>query len=1035
MQTKGNWFWKQHFCLLGLCLIQHILPAQIPWFRLYGKEYGLSQAQVNDLVRDARGRIWLASDQGLQCFDGHGFQTILPAGDTAAGLKSGPITSLHCDAQNRLWIGYYHSGVSVWDLESGAFHHYNPGRNRSQRVLNIQSGPAGKVWVFLHDTVWLEFDASGLGMRLLKPSFPIGATPLFLRHAVPGLRAGEWFLGSNRGLYRVKLAGMAAEHHPFVEADGSRPGVRNMVNGLLRQGERVWVSTWGGGLLAWELKESKYSGAFTYQEVPRLSGATNVVHRILPMGDKLLITTPDRGAGVFDPASGTFVFPGPEIPNLGGLSLSYAACQDADQGYWIGHQAGLLRFDPTRSYMRHFDIPPTPDPAMQRLNFPLCIQRRGNALFTASAHGSGVYKHDATAGGLQRIYPMPGLQGNTSTMVFNLEWESETVLLVNSGHGLFRLDTETGRWSPFRLPDGKQAFCRSIRRHGDSLLLGFGDGRIGLYLIASRRFRIWEKSAYTAAGLNYWNGPVLDICADSRGAIYAANEKGISVIASGGNRLLQFGYEKGEAWRLLRIVNWLLPASDGRIWFSGEEGGIAAIDPAKGYRVVQSISEQDGLSERFVASLCGDAKGRIWGLCGAALFCYDPSLGNLQQWNQHNGLAQEPAEWSRLKILDGELFFSVLNGWNRIPMAQLPFASGPARPFISAWRKAGGSWQLHAAPDLQWIAEAGGAIRLSVQPLSDGLHTQYRYRFGADMAWINGEGDRQILLGSMAPGSYRLEVSVRNLNHGWTPALSLGEFRVLPPFYRRAWFLLGVLVLVAGSLFWYFRMQQQRRQLAATYEKKVMQLQAEALRSQMNPHFLFNSLNSIRYYIEQNDREQAAHYLQRFSRLMRAVLNHARSETVSLEEELAVVSLYTELEHMRFQKAFAVDIQIDPASDPAMIRVPPMLLQPYVENAIWHGLMHREDGGRLVIRVSGPTERTSVEIADNGVGREQAAMMRSKTASGEKSHGTRITRERIDVHNRLGISHIDVITQDIDADAGGGTRVVLQIQNPPVTTA
>jgi LytS/YehU family sensor histidine kinase len=126
---------------------------------------------------------------------------------------------------------------------------------------------------------------------------------------------------------------------------------------------------------------------------------------------------------------------------------------------------------------------------------------------------------------------------------------------------------------------------------------------------------------------------------------------------------------------------------------------------------------------------------------------------------------------------------------------------------------------------------------------------------------------------------------------------------------------------------------------------------------------------------------------------------------------------------------------MDPAGDPAMIRVPPMLLQPYVENAIWHGLMHREDGGRLLIRVSGSAAWTRVEIADNGVGREQAAFMRSKTASGEKSHGTRITQERIDVHNRLGISRIEVETQDIVPDAGGGTRVVLQIHYPPETTA
>ena len=1031
MSVKGRIGWLQCLVCLLLSALPNVLSGQLPWFRLYGKEYGLSQSQANALARDSSGRIWLASDQGLQCFDGHGFQQVLPAIDSGSGIRSGPVTSLHVDSRNRLWIGYYHSGVSVWDLGNGAIVHFDPGAGRSKRVLHIQAGPPGKVWVFLHDTVWLSFEEAGMAMQTMRPQFARGTTPLFLRFAVPAFQPNQWILGSNRGLYRADLLSGKTTHHPYTEPDGSRPGVRNMVNALMSDGNRIWVASWGGGLLAFDLIQLQYTGAYTYQDVPELSGATNVIHRLEAMGDKILVTTPDRGMGVFDPANGSYAFTGPASENLGGLSLAYAICRGDHGAYWIGHQAGLMLYDPARQFMRQFPIPATPDPAMKRLNFPLDLLPEGNILYTASAHGSGVYAVEAGSGKLLREYALPGLRG--SMMVWQIEPETEGRLLVNAREGLFSLETGSGRWKPFLLPDGRQAFCRSIRRHGDSLLLGFADGRIGLYRFGNKSWRIWGGSDFKAGGLTFWPGPVLDICADARGAVYASNEKGITVITPGAAQLRHLGFEQGQAWRLLRIVNWLEPTPDGKIWFSGEEGGLAAIDPANGDRIVQHISEADGLQERFVASPKADKQGRVWALSGSSLFCYDPRDRQLRQWTGRNGLVVEPAEWSRLHIAGDELFFSVLNGWNRLSMAALPKAEAPARPMVAAWRKAGESWQLQAAPQLQAIADAGGAIRLAVQPITDAEHTQYRYRFGSDMPWINAEGDRQILLGSMAPGEYRLEVSVRNLNHGWTHPLPLGQFRVLPPFYRRAWFLIAVLFLVIGLLSWYFIARQQRRQLASGYEKRVMQLQAEALRSQMNPHFLFNSLNSIRYYIEQNDRDRAAHYLQRFSKLMRAVLNHARSETVSLEEELAVVQLYTELEQMRFQKVFAVEVYIDPTCDPALVRVPPMLLQPYVENAIWHGLMHRDDGGVLRIHISGNTASTLVEIDDNGIGRERAAGLKSKSASGDKSHGTRITQERIEVHNRLGNSRIRVETTDLPMEAGGGTRVALHIDYPSQT--
>ncbi|GAA4466791.1 hypothetical protein GCM10023189_49440 [Nibrella saemangeumensis] len=224
--------------------------------------------------------------------------------------------------------------------------------------------------------------------------------------------------------------------------------------------------------------------------------------------------------------------------------------------------------------------------------------------------------------------------------------------------------------------------------------------------------------------------------------------------------------------------------------------------------------------------------------------------------------------------------------------------------------------------------------------------------------------------------------------------------------------------------------QQHIRQIETEFERKLADTEMVALRAQMNPHFIFNSLNSIKLYTIQNDSEQASDFLTKFSRLIRLVLENSRSELVSLRNELEALQLYIELEAMRFKEKLRYQISVSPEIDLQYLRIPPLLLQPYVENAIWHGLMHKPEGGTVTIEVQQPQDNLlHIEITDDGVGRQRATELKSKSAGKHKSFGMQVTADRIRMINQLYNMQTQAQIEDLVDSYGEacGTRVTLTI--------
>jgi len=255
------------------------------------------------------------------------------------------------------------------------------------------------------------------------------------------------------------------------------------------------------------------------------------------------------------------------------------------------------------------------------------------------------------------------------------------------------------------------------------------------------------------------------------------------------------------------------------------------------------------------------------------------------------------------------------------------------------------------------------------------------------------------------------------------------KFHIKPALWQHWWFwplitcmFIMAVVFIARKRIAAIREKEQQK---TAVNKTLAELETKMLRSQMNPHFIFNSLNSVQKYIWENKEEDAAEYLARFAKLIRAILENSRMETVSLQEEINVMKLYIELEHRRSNAHFDYAIKVDESLQQDHVRLPPLLMQPFIENAIWHGLNKKSTKGNLEINVMKKDDRLVCIIDDDGVGRQQK---NEHMATENKSLGLEITQQRIKRLMETTKQNASVVIEDkTENGISTGTRVILTL--------
>jgi ligand-binding sensor domain-containing protein len=308
---------------------------------------------------------------------------------------------------------------------------------------------------------------------------------------------------------------------------------------------------------------------------------------------------------------------------------------------------------------------------------------------------------------------------------------------------------------------------------------------------------------------------------------------------------------------------------------------------------------------------------------------------------------------------------------------------------------------------------------------------KYRYKMvGLDSNWIY-TSTREVQFTTLPANAYTFILNVMNTDGTWSKNVAIVNFSVCAPFWKKWWFILISILLSAYVMFYLIKYRlrkiQVREEKITDLNKTLMSLKLKALRAQMNPHFTFNVMNSIQHFIATKDGEAANRYLSRFSKLIRLILNNSEKSQVPISDEIKALALYLELEAMRFEERFEYSIKVDKSINILEVEIPSMLIQPYVENSIKHGILTSNRPGVIKIEIIKQDTFLKCVIEDNGIGRTNSYFINRNST--HKSFGTAITQERLAAINAL--NNINLLEKVIDLeDENGnalGTRVEIYI--------
>jgi ligand-binding sensor domain-containing protein len=464
---------------------------------------------------------------------------------------------------------------------------------------------------------------------------------------------------------------------------------------------------------------------------------------------------------------------------------------------------------------------------------------------------------------------------------------------------------------------------------------------------------------------------------------------------------------------------------DGSIWIATIGNGVLRMKDKQ----ITQISQKDGLIAKICTAIAIDQYRNIWVGTNSGLSCIEREGIETGKWKIKNVTEQtglNSNDITKLYAFKEFLWVGTMNGVSSIHIKDNLKPTPPSPAHIDSIKVnnvaiAGKSLFPYNENNLKFI--------LNGLTFNDNGTHKYRYRLiGLDSIWQQTNTD-EILISNLAPGTYTFQAQVANADNIWSQQSSSYEFTIEKPFWLTWWFiLLEVVILISIVYFivlWRTSIVQKRENEKLRINKLLAEYQMKALTAQMNPHFIFNAINSIQNFIIQNHATLAYDYLVKFSKLIRLVLNNSKDNEISLKQELETLGLYIELEQLRFEKAFTYHLNVEPQIDQESLMIPALLLQPYIENAIWHGLMPLKARlGIISLTIIQQDNSLKITISDNGVGRKASDQIKKKIVHNtHHSVGMELTGKRIELFGQESKFSLQIIDKYDEQGEATGTSV------------
>ena len=522
----------------------------------------------------------------------------------------------------------------------------------------------------------------------------------------------------------------------------------------------------------------------------------------------------------------------------------------------------------------------------------------------------------------------------------------------------------------------------------------------------------FSSSAYEE-GKNFFSGRSYHVYYDIKQNLWFSSVKGLSELCT--DRLNK-RYEQHPL--LTKRINDIKQAADGTTVLATDGYGLLFF---KNNKLVKQLTIKDGLANNICKSIF-IRDGQVWVMTNSGL----------NRIRTNKNYAVESFEYTNTMLHDDvnglyidrdTAYFATNHGLVYFPIDRYDSRNASPKVLISAiisnrlslTQRPG---NIILSPDHNNIIFYYSAIDFENKTIL------YRYRLKSNGNWTETK-NRRIEFSSLEPGKYTFELCAKTTNSSWSKPVDV-KFTLIEHFWQSTYFIL-LLILLASITFYKIaviitRQQKNKEQQQLLYKNKILMLEQRALQAMMNPHFVFNVMNSIQHYINTKDTSSANKILTGFAKLIRKNLDICTRSFITLEEELDYLNLYLNLEKKRFGEKFNYYFEIDETIDQDETLLPSMLLQPYIENAIWHGLMPQEEGGEIKILITkADNQAMLIRIIDNGVGFDNSIKIKKDS---HDSRGMSLTQERIHLINQTEVNPIQI---EVAQNGNSGTIISILI--------
>ena len=980
--------------ILLLVLSATSVTAQSPRYLLetFGTRNGLLSPKIYSLKQSADRQLWIGSELGISVFNGYSFRNYQY---TAANENIGRILAIAQDSISGIWIGG----------DKGLFRFYNDSvikiEFRDRPPLAIESlltDADGNLWI--GDLTFLYKMNSELVASLKKiATGPVTMAPFAgLKERAYGLsvdKQNNVYMASHGGVY------LFPPRQNSYRLIWENPDPNNYV---------VSVSAISPDRVFWNRNDGHptqmINGKVHIYYDHNFLGRYVLTHR----NETFALTTRDLAQvndGIYPMVSFSAV-----------TNHAHTALIDAEENIWIGTWEGLLKYRKTAfgKYSLRFENHSEVFSLLERSNGELLFGGNRGIIYTKQSDSIAphpvippIFKsaevlcmYESPDGALWGGSGYQGISRYFSNQVIN--WNDSGKLKDNNCEALFPRDdgklfacTELG----VTLVDPQQKdpmiehydFTKKYSRHPELFGCYFSKGS-GYWFYGSQG--LYKLTGDKLVDDSIKNMPVKNLYINK----IISGKNGYAWIATQGKGLLQCELKNGKliVRKQYDRRNGLLSDNalsvlidkNGNIW-CGDYMSVTLIKNPGAAEQILTFTEKDGLLSTYYQTLKLEQQknGTIWGLTSMGIFTFHPDS---------------------------------INQNNLPPVLLLDEISVAGNEKIAGKQGDGGSEFSYKNNSIRF--------QYTAVSLSDPSKIRYAYRLKeTDSNWTY-TSDRNVSLNFLSPGKYSFELIASNNSNVWTKIPLRYTFTIHPPFWKTIWFRLLAVALIGMLLYIFFRRRLRIVRANAAVKQQMAELEGKALRAQMNPHFIFNSLNAIQKLIVVQDMDASYNYLSKFSKLLRLVLDNSDKNFISLSQELEMNRLYLELESLRFKNSFQYKIELNQQTDPDIVLIPSLLLQPFIENAIWHGLMHKEGEKNLLIQFTEDSNHLICIIEDDGVGREQSAIIKAQKLGSQyfNSKGTQLSQQRIRLLEEPG-SETAMRFVDLKNDAGEatGTRVIIKI--------